>query len=178
MVALIKMHTGGSQTEATIMPCVWFITTMIITFTIFMKYSDHSFFARKAMWGIGAVLQVAAYALYMVFPFSIPVVFVNILLFATGCALAGEALYKVFSQELFPTMLRGTAQGFSFGAARVAVGIWSFFVPVVANHSLAMLGAILAGALFISGAVGFFFMPNTSGKSLEQIENERGTAVT
>jgi inositol transporter-like SP family MFS transporter len=27
--------------------------------------------------------------------------------------------------------------------------------------------------LAISGAVGFFFMPDTSGKSLEQIESER-----
>ena len=35
---------------------------------------------------------------------------------------AGEAFYKVFSQELFPTLLRSTAQGLSFGAARIAVG--------------------------------------------------------
>jgi inositol transporter-like SP family MFS transporter len=27
--------------------------------------------------------------------------------------------------------------------------------------------------LIISGAVGFFFMPNTAGKSLEEIEAER-----
>lgn len=170
---LIKMHTGGSQAEATIMPCVWFVTTMIVTLVVFMKYSDHSYFARRTMWGVGAILQIAAYVLYMILPFSIPVVFANILLFATGCALAGEALYKVFSQELFPTMLRGTAQGFSFGAARVAVGIWSFFVPLVADTSLALLGGILAGALFISGVVGYVWMPDTSGKSLEQIEAER-----
>ncbi len=174
---LIGMHTGGSQLEATIMPCVAFITAMIFTVTVFMKFSDRSFAARKTMWGIGAVVQIVAYAIFMVLPFSIPVVFVNILLFSAGGALAGEAFYKVFSQELFPTMLRGTAQGFSFGAARVAVGIWSFYVPMVAERSLSLLGGILAGALFISGAVGFFFMPNTTGKSLEQIENERGTSV-
>ncbi len=174
---LIKMHTGGSQAEATIMPCVAFITTMLVTVWVFMKYSDRSFFARKSMWGVGAVMQIIAYALFMVLPFSIPVVFMNILLFSAGGALAGEAFYKVFSQELFPTMLRGTAQGFSFGAARVAVGIWSFFVPMIADISLPLLGGILAGSLFISGAVGFFFMPDTSGKSLEQIESERGTAI-
>ena len=170
---LIKMNAGGSQAEATIMPCVAFITAMIFTVFVFMKFSDRSFAARKTMWGIGAVVQIVAYGLFMVLPFSIPVVFVNILMFSAGGALAGEAFYKVFSQELFPTMIRGTAQGFSFGAARIAVGIWSFFVPMVADMSLPLLGGILAGSLFISGAVGFFFMPDTSGKSLEQIESER-----
>jgi inositol transporter-like SP family MFS transporter len=174
---LIKMNAGGSQTEATIMPCVAFITAMIFTVAVFMKFSDRSFAARKTMWGIGAIVQIVAYALFMVLPFSIPVVFVNILMFSAGGALAGEAFYKVFSQELFPTMIRGTAQGFSFAAARVAVGIWSFFVPIVADISLPLLGGILAGSLFISGAVGYFFMPDTSGKSLEQIENERGTTA-
>jgi inositol transporter-like SP family MFS transporter len=36
-----------------------------------------------------------------------------------------------------------------------------------------MLATLLTLFLVISGAVGFFFMPNTSGKTLEQIEHER-----
>ena len=88
--------------------------------------------------------------------------------------MAGEAFYKVFSQELFPTMLRGTAQGITFGAARIAVGVWSFFVPAISNSGgLSLLATLLTLFLVISGAVGFFFMPNTAGKTLEQIENER-----
>ena len=94
-------------------------------------------------------------------------------LVAGGAALAGEAFYKVFSQELFPTMLRGTAQGFTFGFARIVVGVWSFFVPRLSNHGVGTLAALLTLFLIISGGVGFFFMPDTSGKSLEQIEAER-----
>jgi len=109
----------------------------------------------------------------MVVPFSIPVIVANIVLFAGGAALAGEAFYKVFSQELFPTMLRGTAQGFTFGTARILVGVWSFFVPALSNHGIGLLAGLLTLFLIISGAVGFLFMPNTSGKSLEQIETER-----
>jgi inositol transporter-like SP family MFS transporter len=138
-----------------------------------MRYSDRSHSMRKRLWAIGSIVQIFAYALLMVVPFSIPVIVANIVLFAGGAALAGEAFYKVFSQELFPTMLRGTAQGFTFGAARIAVGVWSLFVPRITNHGLSALAGILTLFLIISGAVGFFFMPDTSGKSLEQIETER-----
>ncbi|MGI9122936.1 MAG: MFS transporter, partial [Rubrobacter sp.] len=77
-------------------------------------------------------------------------------------------------QELFPTMLRTTAQGLTFGIARFFLGIWSFFVPVLASLSIRPVALILMIFLIISGVVGFFFMPNTAGKSLEQIEDERG----
>ena len=94
-------------------------------------------------------------------------------MFAAGGALAGEAFYKVFSQELFPTMLRGTAQGITFGVARTLLGIWSFFVPALAKTGIGPVAGLLTLFLIISGAVGFFFMPDTSGKTLEQIEVER-----
>lgn len=156
------------------LPSAAFVTMMIITVLVFMRFSDRSHKMRKWLWAIGAVTQIFAYVLLIVMPFSIPVIFANIVLFAGGAALAGEAFYKVFSQELFPTMLRGTAQGFSFGVARVAVGVWSFFVPTIfSSGGLSTLATLLTIFLVISGAVGFFFMPNTSGKSLEQIEGER-----
>lgn len=156
------------------MPSAAFVTMMFITVMVFMRFSDRSHHTRKWLWAIGAVTQIFAYLLLIVMPFSIPVIFANIVLFAGGAALAGEAFYKVFSQELFPTMLRGTAQGFSFGVARVAVGVWSFFVPTISSQGgIPTLATLLTLFLIISGAVGFFFMPNTSGKSLEQIESER-----
>jgi len=71
-------------------------------------------------------------------------------------------------------MLRTTAQGLTFGIARLLLGIWSFFVPVLASLSIKPVALILMIFLIISGVVGFFFMPNTAGKSLEQIEDERG----
>ncbi len=156
------------------LPSAAFITAMIVAVTVFMPYSDRNHKTRKWLWGIGAITQIAAYAILIVMPFSIPVIIANIVLFAGGGALAGEAFYKVFSQELFPTMLRGTAQGLTFGVARIVVGIWSFFVPAIfSNYGLGTLATLLTLFLVISGAVGFFWMPNTSGKTLELIESER-----
>jgi MFS transporter, SP family, inositol transporter len=59
----------------------------------------------------------------------------------------------------------------------VILGAWSFFVPVLAEAGIRPVALLLMIFLLISGAVGFFFMPHTAGKSLEQIEAERGVLV-
>ncbi|WP_239154623.1 hypothetical protein [Amycolatopsis sp. FDAARGOS 1241] len=46
-------------------------------------------------------------------------------------------------------------------------------MPLLADAGIGIIAALLVACLVISGAVGFFFMPDTSGKSLEQIEAER-----
>ena len=169
----IKTLHAGDQAVSVGLSSANFLLTMIFTVSVFMRYSDRSYAARKTIWGVGAVMEVAAFVLFLIFPFSIPVILCNILLWGSSAALSGEAFYKVFSQELFPTMLRGTAQGITFGVARTILGIWSFYVPVLAGAGIRPVAALLALFLIISGVVGYFFMPDTSGKSLEQIEAER-----
>lgn len=170
---------SGTDTEAykqavgTGLSSLNFIIAMVVTILVFMRYADRSFRTRKTLWAIGAITQTVGYGLFLVFPFNIPTVVLNIVLFAFGCALAGEAFYKVFSQELFPTILRGTAQGFTFGMARAILAAWSIFVPMLTNLDIRWVAGLLTLFLAISGIVGFFFMPDTSGKSLEQIEAER-----
>lgn len=170
---IISTLNAGSQAASVGLVSAQFIIVMIVTITIFMRYSDRSYGTRRLIWGVGAVMQVIAYAIFLFMPFTILTVTLNIVLFAVSSALSGEAFYKVFSQELFPTMLRGTAQGFTFGIARTILGIWSFFVPMLAHADIKWIAGLLTLFLFISGTVGFFFMPDTSGKSLEQIEAER-----
>ena len=174
---LIETLNAGGPVASVIFSGSGFVIAMIVTVLVFMRYSDRNYRTRRLLWGIGAVVQVIAYGMLLFLPFNIPVSLANILLFSAGGALAGEAFYKVFSQELFPTMLRGTAQGFTFGIARVILGVWSFFVPMLAAAGIGQVAGLLTLFLFISGTVGFFFMPDTSGKSLEQIESERATAV-
>jgi len=169
----IKTLNAGDQAVSVGLSSAYFLITMIVTVTVFMRYSDRSHSARKAIWGIGAILEVAAFVLFLVFPFNIPVIIGNILLLGSSAALSGEAFYKVFSQELFPTMLRGTAQGITFSVARLVLGIWSFYVPLLAGAGIRPVAALLAIFLLISGVVGYCFMPDTSGKTLEQIQAER-----
>lgn len=173
---IIKTLNAGSQAASVGLSCAGFAIGVLATVLLFMPLADRSHRTRKVMWGIGGVMQVMAFVAYLVFPFTVPVIVLNIVLFAVGGAIAGEAFYKVFSQELFPTMLRGTAQGFTFGVARTLLGVWSFFVPVLASAGIRPVAAVLTVFLVISAVVGYFFMPDTSGKSLEQIEAERAAA--
>ena len=73
-------------------------------------------------------------------------------------------------------MLRGTAQGFTFGVARVLPRRLELLRTRARGGGIGPVAALLAAFLLVSGVVGFFFMPNTAGKSLEQIERERATA--
>jgi MFS transporter, SP family, inositol transporter len=172
---LITKNGAGGQALSVGLPSAAFVTMMLVTVFVFMRFADRSHAARRRLWLIGSLTQIFAYALLIVVPFSVPAIMANIVLFAGGGALAGEAFYKVFSQELFPTMLRGTAQGLTFAAARVAVGVWSYFVPRISEHGVNLLAGLLTLFLIISGGVGYFYMPDTSGKSLEQIEAERAS---
>ena len=125
------------------------------------------------MWGVGAVVNVVSVGQLLIFPFNTVTAVALVVLFGIGAAIAGEPFYKTWSQELFPTMLRTTAQGLTFSVARLLLGIWSFFVPVLAALSIRPVALILMIFLLISGVVGFVFMPNTAGRSLEEIEAER-----
>lgn len=165
-----------AQAVGTGLASLSFLCTMLATVFLFMPFSDRSFRARKWLWGGGSILQIVAMGMLMFVQYTVPTVFANTIMFGVGAALAGEAFYKVFSQELFPTMQRGTAQGITFGAARVLLGAWSFVAPMLIddqNPNFHALALMLTLFLVISGAVGFFFMPDTSGKSLEQIAAER-----
>jgi inositol transporter-like SP family MFS transporter len=173
------LRTLGTQSQAVsvALNSLGFVLTAAGVIFIFMPFSDRSHGTRRLLMGVGALMQVAAFAQVLIFPFNTATAITLLALFGFGGALAGEPFYKTLSQELFPTMLRGTAQGITFGTARVILGAWSFFVPVLAGAGIRPVALLLMIFLLISGAIGFFFLPHTAGKSLEQIEAERGVLV-
>jgi MFS transporter, SP family, inositol transporter len=170
---LLRNLGAQSQAASVALSCAGFVITLVAVVLIFMPFSDRSDRSRRIIWGVGALLNVAALAQLLIFPFNTVTAITLITLFGIGAALAGEPFYKTWSQELFPTMLRTTAQGLTFGVARFLLGIWSFFVPVLAGLSIRPVALVLMIFLLISGVVGFLFMPNTAGRSLEEIEAER-----
>src|ERR687893_446255 len=152
------------------------LAAMVFTATVYLFWNlaagTFGVFSPYILKSLGTQSQAASVALSCAGFVVTPVV----VLFGIGAAIAGEPFYKTWSQELFPTMLRTTAQGLTFSVARALLGIWSFFVPVLATLSIRPIALILMIFLLISGVVGFFFMPNTAGKSLEEIEAERSGA--
>lgn len=169
---ILRSLGHSSQTASVLVEGAWFVSAMLALGLIFIPFGDRV--NRRLMFGTGATLQVIAFVLLLVFPVSNnAVVIANVLLFGVGHGIAQWPFVRVWASELFPTMLRGTAQGFNFGVMRIIVGIWSLFVPAIAAGGITLLAAILTVVLAISGIVGTVFAPDTGGRSLEAIEAER-----
>jgi len=82
-----------------------------------------------------------------------------VFLFGVGTSFAGETLYKVWSQELVPTLLRGTSQGIMMAFARVVAAVLAFVVPpMLAAAPAVVFGGIFAFAL-VSAAIWLFWIP-------------------
>jgi inositol transporter-like SP family MFS transporter len=64
-----------------------------------------------------------------------------------------------------------------FAIVRIGLGLWSFFVPVLAAQTFVTLAWILTGFVVVSGLIGVIWGPRNEGKSLEQIEAERTTGL-
>jgi MFS transporter, SP family, inositol transporter len=65
-----------------------------------------------------------------------------------------------------------------FAVVRIGLGIWSFFVPAITAAGFHALAWILTGFLVASALLGLFFAPSNTGKSLEEIQAERGQEPT
>jgi MFS transporter, SP family, inositol transporter len=82
--------------------------------------------------------MVVALLLFALFPLTLAVAIGYVVFLGLGGGFAQQPFFQLWSGEMFPTMMRSTAQGLMF--ARISLGIWSFFVPaIVASgfHTLA-----------------------------------------
>jgi inositol transporter-like SP family MFS transporter len=143
---------------------------------IFMRVVDRV--NQRLLLGLSIALQIIALLLFAIFPLTTPVVVVFLLLSALSAFGMPQAFYQIWSAELFPTLLRGTAQGITFAVVRIALGIWSFFVPLLVSSQFTTLIWILVAFLSISGVIGVVWGPQNVGKSLEQIEAETASIPT
>ncbi len=165
---ILRTVGGQSQVTAVALQSLQFVFELVAIFFIFMRLSDR--INQRLLFGLGALSQVVGMSLLAIFPLTPPVVLLFLLFISFGF---GQAFYQLWSAELFPTLLRTTAQGITFAVVRIGLGIWSFFVPVLASTQFTTLVWILTGFLIVSGLIGVIWAPRNEGKSLEQIEAER-----
>jgi inositol transporter-like SP family MFS transporter len=93
-----------------------------------------------------------------------------------GGGFGAQSFFQLWSADLFPTLARSTAQGITFAVVRIGLGLWVFFVPVLTSTGFTTLAWILTSFLVASAVVGLLWAPRNEGKSLEQLERERGIA--
>jgi inositol transporter-like SP family MFS transporter len=168
------LRTVGTQSQAmsVALQCAIFVISMLAIAFVFMRYVDRA--NQRVLFGIAAAVQVVGVALFAIFPLTLPVTLGYVLLIGIGQGMGQQSFFQLWSGELFPTLLRSTAQGLIFAVVRIALGIWSFFVPVLtASSGLHTVAWILTAFVLVSGVIGWVWAPSHAGKSLEEIERER-----
>jgi MFS transporter, SP family, inositol transporter len=167
------LRTVGSESQATsvAMQAAGFLVAMVSISLVFMRLSDKV--NQRLLFGISALIQVIGMALLAIFPLTTPVALAYLVLVWFGSGFGAQSFFQLWSAELFPTLLRSTAQGLTFAIVRIALGFWSFFVPVLTATGFTTLAWILTGFLIVSGIIGVIGAPRHEGKSLEEIEARR-----
>ena len=168
------LRTVGAQTQAAsvALQAGGFTVAMLSIGFVFMRFSDRM--SQRAMMGLAGLLQVAGMLLLAVFPLTTPVALAYQFLLQFGGGFGQQSFFQLWSAELFPTLLRSTAQGLMFAVVRIGLGLWSFFVPILTATGFTRLAWILTGFVAVSSLIGFLGAPSYEGKSLQQIEAERG----
>jgi MFS transporter, SP family, inositol transporter len=170
------LQTVGSTSAATAtaIQALSFAIGMASIGLIFMRYADKV--NQRAMFAWSAIIQVIGMALLAIFPLTIPIALLYVFLLQFGGGFGAQSFFQLWSSEMFPTMLRSTAQGVAFAVVRIGLGIFSFFVPMLTATGFTTLAWILTGFLAASGIVGLIWAPRNEGKSLNQLEAERAQA--
>jgi inositol transporter-like SP family MFS transporter len=87
-----------------------------------------------------------------------------------------QAFYALWASELFPARYRAAAQGVMFFIVRGASAIWGLvFVHIYGKdgEGFELAAYLMIGLLLIAWIIGVVWTPETRGKTLRQITNER-----
>lgn len=168
---ILRTVGAATQAQSVAIQALSFAIGMASIYFVFMRLADKV--NQRTLFAASAVIQVFGMMLLALFPLTIPIALLYVFLLQFGGGFGAQSFFQLWSAEMFPTALRATAQGLCFAIVRIALGIFSFFVPLLTATGFTTLAWILVGFLVISGVIGIAWAPRNEGKSLEQIEAER-----
>jgi inositol transporter-like SP family MFS transporter len=113
---------------------------------------------RMAFFLVGGILYILAQALPLIFGVSVWTLVAWQALGGIGGAFAGEPMWKIWSQELFPTLLRSSAQGATTFFTRVLAAAVALWTPLLIEVGPPLLFAFLTVCVAFTTAVGWFWI--------------------
>ncbi len=152
-----------------------------LVFTLLGMYLiDRSGRKKLILWGsIGYIisLTMVAYAFYSGAGSMFLLFF--ILMFIASHAVGQGAVIWVFISEIFPTKVRASGQSFGSGVHWVFAALITLITPVFLDQNNGIfkdnpwpIFAFFAGFMVLQLLFVLFMMPETNGKSLEELEQE------
>lgn len=169
----IYENVGGlTNMEANLLQAFLWMFTVLTTYFLFMKLGDK--ISQRLLFGIGGIMGVVAWIVLTFFPMTWPTLIIFVVLWGSSAGIGAQAFYALWTSELFSTSYRASAQGFMFFIVRTGIAIWSFVLPtVMVTLGFKVAGILMLTFLIIHLIIGLALAPNTQGKTLEEIEEER-----
>lgn len=164
--------SGASMMQAMTVGFVNFLMTIVALWLVDKK-------GRKTLllWGaVGMIISLA----YLSLEFSKPVqngagVLIALLLYISFFAASFAPVMWVIISEIYPNRIKGIAMSFSTAISWLCTFLTVYFAPVIqATLGLNYLFAIFGIFSIVAFVFVKFWIPETKGKSLEQIEKELG----
>lgn len=113
---------------------------------------------RHRAFVIASILALAGLLTPIVFGVNVVTLLVMGVLGALGGAVAGEPMYKIWSQELFPTQHRSTAQGITIAFARLVAAGVALVTPLIITAGPTLLFVFLFTTSAIAYLIGIFWI--------------------
>ena len=164
--------SGASMMQAMTVGFVNFLMTIVALWLVDKK-------GRKTLllWGaVGMIISLA----YLSLEFSKPLqngagVLIALLLYISFFAASFAPVMWVIISEIYPNRIKGIAMSFSTAISWLCTFLTVYFAPVIqATLGLNYLFAIFGIFSIVAFVFVKFWIPETKGKSLEQIEKELG----
>lgn len=146
---------GATQTFATGIGLVLLLVATIMS-AVFTRISGSN--KRKPLFFLGGSMQVVAMlimALGVMFNASLWIIVVALALFNIFNSFAGEAMYKVWTQNAFPADVRASIQGFLNGFSRICCALFAIITPTLVDPSnIKATSWAFFGIMFVSFIAG------------------------
>ncbi|GAA2211750.1 MFS transporter [Nonomuraea monospora] len=124
-----------------------------ITVLIFMKFVDGP--ARMPLYTLGVLIMAAGAAIPLIVGVNTVTLIILKFCITIGAGFAGEVIFKVWAQEFFPTLIRGTAQGIAIAFTRFVAAGFALVTPAIADSSPRALMGVLLSAVLIAAVIGW-----------------------
>lgn len=163
---------GDSVMQAMIVGLVNFLMTIVALWLVDKR-------GRKTLLLWGAVGMIVSLA-YLTLEFAKPVqngagVLIALLVYISFFAASFAPVMWVIISEIYPNRIKGLAMSFSTAVSWLCTFLTVYFAPVIQGSlGLSYLFGIFGVFSIIAFVFVKFWIPETKGKSLEQIENELG----
>lgn len=167
-------ETAGGLTnmQANLLQAVLWIFTALATYIGFAKFGDKA--NHRIFFFVGAAMAAASWIILTYAGMNWTSLWLFVTLWGVSAGIGAQAWYALWATELFPTKYRAGSQGVMFFVVRGSAGIWSIIFPtILTNMGFKAAGTFMIVLLIISLIIGTIWTPQTRGKSLEQISEER-----